>query len=58
MPKARKAKRASWPYFNVEWARRAISCGGSLQDDETVEDRNPNGLKSIDDLALKQNMYR
>ena len=33
-------------------------CKDSFQGDETVEDRNPNGLKNIDDLALKQNMCR
>ena len=27
-----------------------------MQGDEKVEDRSPNGLKNINDLALKQNM--
>ena len=31
---------------------------GPLQSDETVEDQSQNGPKNIDDLALKQNMYR
>ena len=29
-----------------------------MKGDETVEDISPNGLKSMDDLALKQNLYR
>ena len=32
--------------------------GGILQADETVKDISPNGPKNVDDLALKQNMYR
>ena len=32
--------------------------GSLLQGDETVEEKNPNGPRNIDDLALKQNMYR
>ena len=27
-----------------------------MQGDETAEDRSPNGLKKINDLALKQNI--
>ena len=29
-----------------------------MQGDKKVEDISPNGLKNIDGLALKQNMYR
>ena len=30
---------------------------GPLQSDKTVEDRKPNGLKNMDDLAIKQDIY-
>ena len=36
--KAREAKRANWPYFNVEWERTAVLQDGPLQGDKTVED--------------------
>ena len=57
-PNAWEPKRANWPYFNVNERAGQFYKGGPLQGNETFEDRSPNGLKNIDDLTLKQNMYR